>query len=605
MKVYDRGTAQKTADGLYEVLNRRIGSAPTGNCPVDITASFVRLCLAQSCGKCVPCRVGLDKLYTLLEMVLDRKATAQDLETIRTTAEVIRDSADCAIGYEAARFVLDGFDAFRDDYMSHIEKGVCTAEFAAVSCIDGCPAHVNIPGYIALTQAGRYADAVRLIRNDNPFPSVCGLICEHPCELHCRRGIVDDPINIRGIKRFAVEHAGKVDAPECAEPAGKSVAVIGGGPAGLTAAYFLRLKGYDVTVFERRKKLGGMLRYGIPIYRLPDADLDYDIDNILSTGVQVRCGVDIGTDLKLEDLRKEFDAVYISIGAHAGSRLRIEGEDAEGVMPAVKLLGDIGDGNFPSFTGKNVVIVGGGNVAMDATRSSMRLGAASVKCVYRRRIADMTALPEEVEGAMQEGCEIIQLMAPVRVQTEDGHVTGLVVKPQLSGPVEGGRPKPVSADLDEVVIPCDIIVVAAGQSIESGPFEEEGVPANRGRFRTDSCSAVPGVPGVFAGGDAVSGPATAIRAVDAGKVAADTIDRYFGNHTPVRCEIDIPTASYRTKPAWGRVNMKEESPETRRHSFGLMEQPMTDEEAVQECSRCLRCDHYGCAAFKGGKVNEW
>ena len=233
---------------LYEDLCRRSGASPYGSCPVDLTASFVRMCLAQSCGKCVPCRVGLDRLQSLLEKILEKEATRADLDAVESCAQAIYDSADCAIGFEAAKLVLDGMTAFRDDYISHIEKGVCTENFASVPCSEGCPAHVNIPGYIACIGAGRYAEAVRVIRQDNPFPSVCGLICEHPCEKYCRRNVVDDAINIRGLKRYAVEKAGEVPAPECAAKNGKTVGIIGGGPAGLTAAYYLALKGYEVTV---------------------------------------------------------------------------------------------------------------------------------------------------------------------------------------------------------------------------------------------------------------------------------------------------------------------------------------------------------------------
>ncbi len=330
MYINQQSSAQKKVDELYECLSRRRGASPFGSCPVDLTASFVSLCLAQSCGKCVPCRVGLDKLNLLLNKVLDKKATEEDLFNIELCAKGIYDSASCAIGFEAASLVLNGLNAFKDDYISHIEKGICTEHFAAVPCSAGCPANVDVPGYIALVKEGRYADAVRLIRKDNPFPSSCGLVCEHPCEKHCRRQVVDDAMNIRGIKRYAVEKAGFVPAPECAPDNGKTVAVIGGGPAGLTAAYYLRQKGFKVTVFEKRPKLGGMLRYGIPSYRLPDENLDWDIDNIIATGVEVKYGVNIGSDILFDDLRKEYDAVFISIGAHAASKLNCEGEDADG-----------------------------------------------------------------------------------------------------------------------------------------------------------------------------------------------------------------------------------------------------------------------------------
>ena len=363
------GEAAKKVAELYADVARRAGASSFGSCPVELTAAFVKMCLAQSCGKCVPCRIGLNRLGGLLEKILSGEATHDDLSLLRSLAYSIYDSADCAIGFEAAKLVLDGLAAFNDDYVSHIEHSACTTHFGSVPCQTGCPAHVNIPGYIACIGAGRYADAVRVIRQDNPFPAVCGLICEHPCERYCRRNVVDDALNIRGLKRYAVEKAGDVPPPACAPRNGKTVGVIGGGPAGLTAAYFLALQGYAVTVLERRRQLGGMLRYGIPSYRLPDADLDRDIKVILSTGVQVEYGVDVGKDVSFEDVRKRFDAVYISIGAHGAKRLGIEGEEAKGVLSAVELLGAVGDGERPDFTGRRVVVVGGGNVAMDATRT--------------------------------------------------------------------------------------------------------------------------------------------------------------------------------------------------------------------------------------------
>lgn len=600
--------AKKVAE-FYETLSRSSGSTSFGSCPVDMMAAFVRICASQSCGKCVPCRVGLDRLQTILEKMLRQEATMEDLEAASILASAIYDSADCAIGFEAGKLVNDGLVAFRDDFVSHIQTGTCTRAFSSVPCSTGCPAHVDIPGYIACIGAGRYADAVRVIRNDNPFPSVCGLICEHPCENHCRRHMVDDAVNIRGLKRYAVEKAGTVPAPPCAADNGKKIAVLGGGPAGLTAAYFLRLKGYQVTIFEKRNRLGGMLRYGIPSYRLPDENLNWDIDVILSTGVEVRFQTEVGVDVSYDEIRKEYDALYISIGAHGAKRLNIEGEDAQGVLSAVELLGRVEEGDRPDFAGKNVVVVGGGNVAMDATRTAKRLGAKTVSCVYRRRIVDMTALPEEVSGAQSEGCEILQLMAPVRVATADDKVTGLVVQPQLAGPISGSRPAPINASIPEETIPCDIIIVAIGQSIEAQPFAERGVDLKRGALVASLAGEVSGggakLDGVFTGGDCFTGPATVIRAIDAGKVAAANIDEHFGLHTPIECPVEIPHAGPSARLNWGRANMQERPADERKEDFLLMERCLNDEEAANECSRCLRCDHYGHGTIKGRRVNKW
>ncbi len=349
-----------------------------------------------------------------------------------------------------------------------------------------------------------------------------------------------------------------------------------------------------------------MLRYGIPSYRLPDAYLDADIDVILSLGIEVKFGVKIGKDITIEEIRKQYDSVYISIGAHSDKKLGIEGEDSKGILSAVELLGGIGDSYKPDFKGKNVVIVGGGNVAMDATRTSMRLGAKSVKCIYRRRAEDMTALPEEIQGAVAEGCEVIPLKAPVRVESdENGNVTGLVVKPQVIGEVEKGRPKPYNANLPDELVPCDVIIVAIGQVVESEHFTAFGVPTKWGQFIAKPDGSVENLDGVFTGGDCATGPATVIRAIEAGKVAAANIDEYLGCHTDIENLVDIPVASYKFKPACGRINNTEHAAEKRKSDFELMEKPMTNEEAMQECSRCLRCDHYGCAALKGGRELKW
>jgi len=475
--VNQQTAAQKKVDELYATLGRRRGASPFGSCPVNLTASFVQLCLAQSCGKCVPCRVGLDRLHALLEKILDGRGTTDDLRAVRRSAAAIYDSADCAIGFEAARLVLE---AFRDDYMSHIENGVCTAAFDAVPCVAGCPANVDVPGYIALIREERYADAVRLIRKDNPFPGVCGLICEHPCEKHCRRQIVDDSINIRGLKRYAVERAGIVPTPPCAPFNGKTVAVIGGGPAGLTAAYYLQLKGYHVTVFEKHKRLGGMLRYGIPAYRLPRERLDEDINAILAVGgIEVRLETKVDTQAMAE-LQNEFDAVYVAIGAQKGKGLRIDGAKAEGVISAVDLLGRIGDGDYPDFSGKRVAVIGGGNVAMDCVRTAVRAGADEVSCVYRRRVADMTALDAEIESAIAEGVEMITLESPDSIETnEAGQVVALITQPQMISAVKGGRPSVKAADKPKRRIEADVILVAVGQGIESQPFEDAGMLAER------------------------------------------------------------------------------------------------------------------------------
>lgn len=581
-------------------VQRRIGASPVGLCPVDSTLNYLRMCHAQTCGKCVPCRVGLGQLGDMLEQVLDGDADGEILVLIERTARVIRDTADCAIGYEAARMVLTALEGFREDFLEHIRHGRCAAGLQlAIPCAELCPAHVNVPGYIALVKAGRNEDAIRLIRKNNPFPAVCGYVCEHPCEARCRRMMVDDAVNICGIKRYAYDHAGPIQAPPCAEPTGKRVAVVGGGPGGLTTAYYLTLMGHKVTVYEQRSRLGGMLRYGIPDYRLPQDVLDSDIQYILDTGIEVIPNTVVDN---IDEIKAQYDAVYISIGAHDDKKLGIEGEDAAGVISAVKMLRSIGEQDAPDLRGKNVVVIGGGNVAMDANRTSLRLGASKVTCVYRRRIEDMTALPEEIEEAQAEGVHFLTLHAPSSIEVgTDGTVQALLAQPQIISSISAdGRTSVKKANKELMRIPCDYIVVAIGQSIHSQSFEEHGIETRRGAIRAEKTCYVPGSGNVFAGGDAVSGPATVIRAVAAGRVAADNIDRFLGFQHQIEVDVEVPPPHLTNSPACGRVQLTSREIDHIEGDFGLVAQGMSQQECEQECGRCLRCDHFGYGIFKGG-----
>ena len=607
IKTPDR--AQMVVEQLYHDMERRIAASPPGLCPVDMALNFLNLCHAQTCGKCVPCRVGLAQLSILLTDVLDGRAKPRHMKIIEDTARSIEESAACAIGQHAAQLVLNGIRGFADDYWEHINNHRCLGSLEnPVPCVALCPAGVDIPGYIALINAGRCEDAVRLIRKDNPFPVACAYICEHPCEARCRRNMIDDAMNIRGLKRYAVDTAGDVPQPLCAEPTGKTVAVIGGGPGGLSAAYYLALMGHEVTVYEKRKQLGGMLRYGIPSYRFPRELLDREINSILSLGITVHTEVDVGKDIPFEELRSKYDSVYISIGAHTDKKTGIPGEDSQGVVSAVEMLRAIGDNEMPDFTGKKVVVIGGGNVAMDVTRSAVRMGAEKVSCVYRRRQADMTALPEEAEGAIAEGAELLTLKAPVRIEADgDGNAVALWVQPQMIGEVRGGRPAPKPADLPEERIPADIIIVAIGQGIETKDFESAGVPVHRGTIEALSDSTLPkeNMDGVFAGGDCVTGPASAIKAIAAGKVAAANIDEYLGFRHEITVDVDIPDPDLSDRMPHGRVNTTEREAAERKHDFVCIECGLTEQGAMEESARCLRCDHFGYGIFKGGRKEKW
>lgn len=603
LHVMERSEEQAVMDELHAALGRRLAVSSLAPCPVEFTAAYVNMCATQSCGKCTPCRVGLRALGDLLNDVLENRGDEHTLDLIERTARAIYLSADCAIGYEAGEMALTAIRGFRDDFEHHVRKHACGFRIAEqVPCVAGCPAGVDIPGYISLVEAGRYADAVRLIRKDNPLPLVCGYVCEHPCEMNCRRGMVDDPMNIRGLKRFAVDHMEKDYRPNMAQKTGKRVAVVGGGPAGLSCAYYLAIMGHDVTIYEARHHLGGMLRYGIPNYRLPHEKLDSEIKWILD------CGIDVKLDTKVDDLaalRADYDAVYLAIGAHLDRKLGLSGEDAVGVLSAVEMLRALGDGIRPDFSQERVCVIGGGNVAMDVARSAVRLGARKVTIVYRRRVADMTAQDEEIAGAKAEGCELLELHAPMGIEVKDGYVTGLRVQRQIIGGLSRGRFAPRAADAPEEVIPCERVVVAIGQAIESAPFEAEGVPCNRGRISVGADSAVPGLDGVFSGGDCQSGPATVIRAVNAGKVAAGNIDNYLGFDHKIALEVELPPVQFKGKTSCARCELTMREAEDRKRDFDLIENGLTEEEAHQEAARCLRCDHFGYGAFRGGRIEQW
>ena len=591
---------------FLDEYERRVEATPPGMCAVAMQLDLLRAGGCQTCGKCVPCREGIAHIETLLEEVLAFDAEPDVLDEIRAQATVVRDTADCAIGWHAAEVLLAGLSMFKEEFESHVKQGKCREGVAqTVPCETLCPAHVNVPAYIALAGSGDYAGAIGMVRKDNPFPTACAFVCEHPCEKRCRRTLIDAPINIRGIKKFAVDQlaADQVPTPAPAAPTGKKVAIVGGGPSGLTCAYFCALMGHEVHVLEMRKQLGGMMRYGIPAYRFPRERLDEDIRAIVSAGnvtVHTECRIDAEG---MRRLSEEYDAVYVAIGAQGGKTLKLEGADAEGVMSAVDLLTKIGDDDYPDFTGKNVVVVGGGNVAMDCARTSVRAGAASVTVAYRRRLEDMTALRAEIDSAMQEGVEMMTLQAPDHIEVENGQAVALYTQPQFIGPVKRGRPAPQKADKPLVRVPADVVLIAVGQDIESAPFEEAGMQADRTYFEADDgLKSVGSLDNVFVGGDCQVGPKTVIIAIGAGKVAARNIDDYLGFNHELDCGVEVPPAAANWRQPCGRVNIVERPARERKGDFDAVEVEMSAEEAFQEARRCLRCDHFGCGVLDEGRV---
>ena len=517
-------------------FSHKVEVYPPGSCPITMQISMLRTAANQTCGKCVPCRDGLPLVARLMQKVLDGRATEKTLDNIRMMATMIRSSADCAIGWNAADEVLKGLDLFADEYQSHIENKKCLESIGQkVPCISLCPAHVNIPGYIALVGEEDYAGAINLIRKDNPFPTACAMVCEHPCEERCRRKMLESPINIRALKKYAVDMmpVDKVATPKPNPSTGKSIGVIGGGPAGLTAAYFLALMGHKIEVYETHDKLGGMLRYGIPNYRFPKDRLDEDIRAILNSGdIHVTYNTTIGKDIPVKDIYEKHDAIFVGIGAQTGKTLRIEGADAGNVVSAVDILDQIGNGNLPDYTGKSVVVIGGGNVAMDAARTALRLGA-EVHIVYRRSEAELPARAEEVHHAKEEGIIFDLLTNPKEILVdENGHVKGMkVVKMELGEPDASGRRRPVEIPGSEYDMDVDTVIMSLGTS--PNPLissTTKGLEVNKRRcIIAEEETGKTSKDGVYAGGDAVTGAATVILAMGAGKAGAKGIDEYLKN----------------------------------------------------------------------------
>ena len=606
-KLNKRGNMNERIDTVLRKFRSRMTSYPPGMCPLALYRSLLQISMNQSCGKCVPCRDGLAEVDYMLKSILNGDATKDTLEVMERKCRMIAQTADCAVGVVGANLILDSLNEFADEYASHIERGRCAEnENQTIPCVTMCPAHVDVPGYIALIKEGKYADAVKVIRRRNPFPTACAMVCEHPCEKKCRRSLVDSSVNIRGLKKYAVDEANadSVSVPVAGVRTGKKISVIGGGPSGMTAAYYLALMGHEVDIYEEHEKLGGMLRYGIPEYRLPKARLDQDISAIISAGdIKVHTGTKIGRDISFTEIREKSDAVYIGIGAQLGNRMPMENADAVNVVPAADFLQEVANGSPRDLTGKKVVLIGGGNVAMDAARTAVRLGAGTVH-VFTRKQDDYTALEEEIIGAMQEGVRFRTLLSFLHIETDKktNEVCSVWLQPEILAEYDkNGMMTTEHSSNYPYRFECDLLILGVGQRSDTAELEKEGVPVNRCRIIADETCMVNGLDGVFSGGDCVTGPSTAINAIAAGQVAAYNIDEYLGYHHDIVDDTEIPAAYPNPCVPTGRADIQEKDPFERKDNFRDIELAMTYEEAMRESGRCLRCDHYGCGVMKGGR----
>ncbi len=471
-------------------------------------------------------------------------------------------------------------------------------------CSLECPAHIDIQGYIALIRANQYQEAVRLIKEQNPMPVTIGRICPHPCEEVCRRNRVDEPIAINNLKRFSADYDISLDhpvQPERQAPTGKRVAIIGAGPAGLSAAYYLALLGHAVSIFERNERPGGMLRYGIPEYRLPKEILDREIELILSLGVEIRYATAFGRDVTTGSLRKGgFDALFLGIGAVRSTGMRIEGEELPEVLSGIDFLADIASGREYDMSGMTVVVVGGGNTAMDASRTSLRLGAGRVIVLYRRTRREMPAHDFEIVEADEEGIEFQYLAAPVKVSSEDGRLSIECVRMKLGPPDESGRQRPVPIAGSNFTMQAHYLITAIGQRPDISCIGHAELVSARDRIKADPETGSTAIDFVYAGGDCVTGAATAIEAIAAGKRAARSIDQFLRTgKRPVSDpgEFNISKGALEEIPAdvfelYGkipRVAMPTLEPQVRIQNFRQIEQGISEEAALREAGRCLEC----------------
>jgi NADH-quinone oxidoreductase subunit F len=579
-----------------------------GTCMVDIAKYFLNFLRDESCGKCLSCREGTQRMWEILKDISEGKGNERGLELLEELASTVKDASLCGLGQTAANPVLSTLRYFRGEYEDHIKHKKCPAmvckEIVSSPCHYICPISQEASTYIALIAQRKYNEAFNIIMKDNPLPSVCGRVCHHPCEKVCRAGEEGDPISIRGLKRFVMDWADKKGiryAVKRGTMHREKVAIIGSGPAGLTAGYYLALKGFRPTIFEALPVAGGMLGAAIPEHRLPKKVLNMEIENIKKAGVEIKTNARIGKDITLDGLLNDgFKAVFIATGAWKSMKMGIPGEEAEGVMQSLEYLKATNLGQKVPV-GKRVCIVGGGNSAIDAARVALRdKNCQKVTILYRRTKVEMPAFPEEVDAAIDEGVDIQFLVAPVKVLTKDGKVTAVeCIRMKLGEKDSSGRRKPIPIEGSNFTVKLDTLILAIGERPETSyvspndniGLDKENITVDGETFKTTR-------EGVFAGGDVVTGPNTVVNAMAAGKIAAETIEKYLSGQPLERAhaltrpsiyikpvEISEAEAAKAKRPKMPHLTMAQ-----RRKNFKEIELGLTEKMARAEARRCLRCE---------------
>lgn len=591
------------------------------DCMVDVAKFFLEFTQDESCGKCIPCREGTKRMLEILERITRGQGKEGDLEKLERLAQTIKKTALCGLGQTAPNPVLSTLRYFRNEYESHIRQRRCPAAVCAElfisPCQHSCPVQIDIPVFIGQIKHGQTREALQTILKRNVLPSVCGRVCHHPCQSHCRRAKVDQPVSIMLLKRFAADYDRFSEVTFDLEKRGirpEKVAVVGSGPAGLACACWLARFGYQVTILEAEKKLGGMLRLGIPEYRLPRNILEIDINRIKKTGVKVKTGVRVGKDVTIEQLRKQgFKAFFLAIGAWKETSLTIPGTELNGVLGSLEFLKAYNTGQMKkmkaswtftspagkvSLTDRRVAVIGGGNAAIDVARTCLRLGAKEVHVIYRRSREAMPAIPEEVQEAEAEGVKFHFLLIPHTIKGENGSVSGLECCSTRPGEFDdSGRRKAVPTE-EKVVFPVEVIITAIGARPEIPEGLKELVTTAWGTIKVDPVTLATNIPDVFAGGDFVTGGGTVVDSMAQGEQAAISIDRYLRGeklsenrfvYSGTRQAVPATDIPSDMSPK-GAVAARKLPLQQRRAGFREVELGYDRKQAIEEASRCLRCD---------------